>query len=100
MEDLDFKFERVLTFRHSEEVRQGKAAIGGMRFLVDRQKWECRVSLDYLLPEPLWPEGADQLEAFRICLFILSETILGATEQGWSVWWQREGDHGGFVDYE
>ena len=99
MDDLEFQLERVLTFRHAGETRQGRAKIGGMKFLPDRQKWGCQVSMDYLFPEPGWIEGDDKLDAFRLCLFVLSETILGATEEGWCVWWQREGDHGGFVDY-
>ena len=100
MLDANFKIERVLNFRHAGEVRQGKATIGGIRLAPDRKQWLCDVSIDYLGEETVTVQGDDPLDAFNHCLFFLSEVILGGTEHGWSVWWQIEGDHGGFVVYQ
>lgn len=98
MQETTFSFERVLNFRHDREVRQGKATIGNLRFASDRGLWLCDVYIDYLFRETVTMEGDDALQAFTRCLDFLSDIILGATEQRWSVWWQAEGDHGGFVE--
>jgi hypothetical protein len=99
MKDIEFQMERVLTFKQSGKTRQGKASVGGVKFDPKEGKWTCRVSTDYLWQEPAWVQGEDPLDAFRTCLFVLSELILGNTENGWSVWWKQEGDHGDFMEY-
>ncbi len=99
MDNLDFQIERTLNFKHSGQIRQGKVRIGGIKFVADQQKWACGVSIDYLFPEPLWLHGDDGLDAFRLCLLFSSDSILGYAEKGWSIWWQKEGDHGGFFYY-
>jgi len=99
MADLEFQIERTLTFKHSGKRKQGKVKIGGIRFVADQQKWACRVSIDYLFPESAWLHGDDPLDAFRLCLLFSSDAILGCAEKGWSIWWHREGDHGGFFYY-
>jgi hypothetical protein len=95
MENADFALERTLNFRRAGMLKQGKVTIGGIKFSTDENKWACRVAIDYLWPEPVWLHAEDALEAFRECLLFASDVILGSTEDGWSVWWREEGDHGG-----
>lgn len=99
METADFKIERALTFKRASEIRKGKATISNVRFSDDHMGWLCDASIDYLEANTVTFEGDDALQAINHSLFFFSEVILGATEGGWSVWWQEEGDHGCFTKY-
>jgi hypothetical protein len=97
MSAADFQFERPLHFVIAGRHETGHVRIGPIEKM-ESGKWACYWSISQVHPEPgrLW--GDDPLQAFNRVMHVVGRLLRGSEEDGLVVWWQFEGDHGGFDD--
>ena len=88
-----FALERVLHMKKGE-----RDLLAKLTFRPPAQKdgiWRCHWSLEILHPTGVAMSGNDPLEALIRCLSCVAQFIRGSEVDGWEIWWQTKGDHGG-----
>ena len=95
MNEIPLNLTRELKFEIGGKALEGKLSIRSLNFNTDKNKWECRWSLDHLYPDSVSFAGDDPLEALVRTLKFASEFIRGSNEDGHRVFWRYEGDNAG-----
>jgi hypothetical protein len=94
---VDFQIERPLQF-----VIHGRREVGHVRIgpiePAGPGTWTCGWSISFVHPEPGRIRGQDPLDVLSRTIHFVGRLLRGSEEDGLVVWWQEEGDHGGF-DY-
>src|SRR5579862_6918073 len=58
--------------------------------------WACHYSIDKLKPRPFPVCGRDPMEAYYQCLNFVEGFVRQMEVQGYRIWFECDGDHGGF----
>ena len=97
METIHLNFERELKFQKNQKCFKAKLAIKRIEYLIDKSRWVCFWSMDYLCQDGGVAYGLDPLDAFTNCLCIVEDLIRNEIKDKTDIWWQYKGDNGGIL---
>ena len=92
---ITFERELNIGFRDNP-THKGKLVIGEIVFVKERNQWGCFWFIDNIHTARSKIYGDDPLHALTACLDFVSTFIRGTELDGWTIFWQKPGDHGGF----
>ena len=93
---FDFRLERTIRVRHNGVESSGPLTVGPVLWLPELGCWACSWSVHVIHPEEARIYGEDPIQALDRTLWFLMKFIHGHIEEGFSMWWQHEGDACGF----
>lgn len=98
MSPLNITLERELNIKFRDQsAHKAKLVIGEIVFVEARHQWGCYWYIDIIHTKQSKIYGDDPLHALTTCLDLVSAFIRGTELDGWTIYWQKEGDHGGLT---
>src|SRR5258707_4265291 len=90
--------ERELNIKFRDQpMHKGRLVIGEIVFVEQKKQWWCFWFMDLIHTKRSKVYGDDALHALTTCLDLVSTFIRGTERDGWTIYWQKEGDHGGLT---
>src|SRR5438477_12973982 len=98
MSRVNITFERELNigFR-GHPTHKGRLVVGEIIFVEEKKQWGCFWFIDNIHTARSKIYGDDPFHALTVCLDFVSDFIRGSEADGWTIYWRKEGDHGGLV---
>jgi hypothetical protein len=93
---FEFRLERTIHVRRAGPATSGPLTVGPIRWLSERGTWACYWSIHVIHSEEARLYGDDPIQALDRTLEFITNLIHGSIEDGFTMWWQSEGDGCGF----
>ncbi len=98
-QDCKFRVTREINIRFHGIESKATIAIGGLQATDKPDWWICYWSIDVIHPEQGKIYGVDAMDALFNCMRFIVDLIKDHIAIGYEVWWEVQGDEGGFVQY-
>ena len=92
--ESEFTRQLKIVLKGQSVILDAKLWIGDLRR--DNIGWVCHYSIEHIRPNPFPIGGPDPMGAVYHCMNFVEGVIRQLEDQGYQVWFEKVGDHGGF----